>query len=212
MLFDYMMDLIGATNTDRWEHVLIFAIWASVLTFISAVSISAIFGLSITFIVNKLKNGNLDIMDYINYYFKISIILFPIIFILSFFTSNGKLEDSVWETIPGSETVLVPNNKDVKLSIVELKNDKIVVQFGDSGTDEKEYYLDPDSKVEKTETVEEPSVTSAIVLEKKSVKYYRGKGYYTPNKPREFLKIDGKMKLKDSEKVLNSVENGGEIE
>ena len=188
------------------------AIWASVLTFISAVSISAIFGLSITFIVNKLKNGNLGIMDYINYYFKISIILFPIIFILSFFTSNGKLEDSVWETIPGSETVLVPNNKDVKLSIVELKNDKIVVQFGDSGTDEKEYYLDPDSKVEKTETVEEPSVTSAIVLEKKSVKYYRGKGYYTPNKPREFLKIDGKMKLKDSEKVLNSVENGGEIE
>lgn len=204
MLFDYMMNLIGATNTDRWVHVVVFAIWAAILTFISAVSISAILGLSITFIVNKLKNGNFGLMDYINYYFKISIIIFPIIFILSFFTSNGKVEDLVWETTPGSETVLVPNNKDVKLSIMELKDDKIVVQFGDSETDEKEYYLDPDSKVEKTETLEEPSVTSAIVLEKKSVQYYRGKGYYTPNKPREFLKIDGKMKLKDSEKILNS--------
>lgn len=204
MLFDYMMNLIGATNTDRWVHVVVFAIWAAILTFISAVSISAILGLSITFIVNKLKNVNLGTNDCINYYFKISIIIFPIIFILSFFTSNGKVEGLVWETTPGSETVLVPNNKDVKLSIVKLKDDKIVVQFGDSETDEKEYYLDPDSKVEKTETLEEPSVTSAIVLEKKSVQYYRGKGYYTPNKPREFLKIDGKMKLKDSEKILNS--------
>lgn len=212
MLFDYMMDLIGATNTDRWVHVLVFAIWASVLTFISAVSISAILGLSITFIVNKLKNGNLGTMDYINYYFKISIIIFPIIFILSFFTSNGKLEDSVWETTPGSETILVPNDKKVKLSIVEVKDDKIVVQFGDNANDQKEYYLDPDSKIEKTETVEEPSITSAIITEKRLVENYRGKSYYTPNKPREFLKINGKIKLKDSEKVLNSVENGGEIE
>lgn len=54
-----------------------------------------------------------------------------------------------------------------------------MVQFGDSETDKKEYYLDPDSKVEKTETVEEPSVTSAVVSEKKLVHYYRGKGYYS---------------------------------
>lgn len=204
MLFDYAMDLIGATNSDRWTHVVGFMPLAAFLTFIFAVAISAIFGLSITFIVNKLKNGNLGMMDYINYYFKISLILFPIIFIFSFFTSNGKVKDSVWETTPGSESVLVPNNKDVKLSIVELKDDKIVVQFGDSKTDKKEYYLDPDSKVEKTETVEEPSVTSAVVLEKKSVQYYRGKGYYNPTNPREFLKINGKIKLKDSEKILSS--------
>ena len=84
-----------------------------------------------------------------------------------------------------------------------------MVQFGDSETDKKEYYLDPDSKVEKTETVEEPSVTSAVVSEKKLVHYYRGKGYYTLAKPREFLKIDGKIKLKDSEKILNSNWNRG---
>lgn len=204
MLFDYVMDLIGATNSDRWTHVVGFMFLAAFLTFIFAGAISAVSGLSITFIVNKLKNGNLGLMDYINYYFKISIILFPIIFILSFFTSNGKIEDSVWETTPGSETVLVPNDKKVKLSILELKDDKIVVQFGDDKNDKKEYYLDPDSKVEKTETVEEPSVTSAVVSEKKSVQYYRGKGYYTPAKPREFLKIDGKVKLKDSDKILNN--------
>lgn len=204
MFFDYVMDLIGATNSDRWTHVVGFMPLAAFLTAIFAGAISAFLGLSITFIVNKLKNGNLGMMDYINYYFKISLIIFPIVFIFSFFTSNGKIEDSVWETIPGSETVVVPNDKDVKLSIVELKNDKIVVQFGNNKTDKKEYYLDPDSKVEKTETVSDPAVTSAIVSEKKSVQYYRGKGYYTPTKSREFLKIDGKMKLKDSEKVLNS--------
>lgn len=172
MLFDYVMDLIGATNSDRWTHVVGFMFLAAFLTFIFAGAISAVSGLSITFIVNKLKNGNLGLMDYINYYFKIYIILFPIIFILSFFTSNGKVEDSVWETTPGSETVLVPNDKKVKLSILELKDDKIVVQFGDDKNDKKEYYLDPDSKVEKTETIEEPSVTSAVVSEKKSVQYY----------------------------------------
>lgn len=84
MLFDYAMDLIGATNSDRWTHVVSFMPLAAFLTFIFAVAISAIFGLSITFIVNKLKNGSLGMMDYINYYFKISLILFPIIFIFSF--------------------------------------------------------------------------------------------------------------------------------
>ena len=169
MLFDYVMDLIGATNSDRWTHVVGFMFLAAFLTFIFAGAISSIIGLSTTFIINKLKKGKIDS---VSCYLKISFFLFPIIFILSFFTSNGKLEDSVWETTPGSETMLVPNDKKVKLSIVELKNDKILVQFGDNETDKKEYYLDPDSKVEKTETVEEPSVTSAVVSEKKSVQYY----------------------------------------
>lgn len=206
MLFDYAMDLIGATNSDRWAHVVGFMPLAAFLTFIFAGAISSIIGLSTTFIINKLKKGKID---FISCYIKISLFLFPIVFILSFFTSNGKVEDSVWETTPGSETVLVPNDKKIKLSIVEVKDEKIVVQFGDSETDKKEYYLDPDSKVEKTETVEEPSVTSAVVSEKKLVHYYRGKGYYTLAKPREFLKIDGKIKLKDSEKILNSNWNRG---
>lgn len=201
MLFDYAMDLIGATNSDRWAHVVGFMPLAAFLTFIFAGAISSIIGLSTTFIINKLKKGKIDS---VSCYIKISLFLFPIVFILSFFTSNGKAEDSVWETTPGSETVLVPNDKKIKLSIVEVKDEKIMVQFGDSETDKKEYYLDPDSKVEKTETIEEPSVTSAVVSEKKSVRYYRGKGYYTLAKPREFLKIDGKVKLKDSEKILNS--------
>ena len=206
MLFDYVMDLIGATNSDRWTHVVGFMFLAAFLTFIFAGAISSIIGLSTTFIINKLKKGKID---FVSCYIKISLFLFPIVFILSFFTSNGKVEDSVWETTPGSETVLVPNDKKIKLSIVEVKDEKIVVQFGDSETDKKEYYLDPDSKVEKTETVEEPSVTSAVVSEKKLVHYYRGKGYYTLAKPREFLKIDGKIKLKDSEKILNSNWNRG---
>lgn len=201
MLFDYAMDLIGATNSDRWAHVVGFMPLAAFLTFIFAGAISSIIGLSTTFIINKLKKGKIDS---VSCYIKISLFLFPIVFILSFFTSNGKVEDSVWETTPGSETVLVPNDKKIKVSIVEVKDEKIMVQFGDSETDKKEYYLDPDSKVEKTETIEEPSVTSAVVSEKKSVRYYRGKGYYTLAKPREFLKIDGKVKLKDSEKILNS--------
>ena len=206
MLFDYAMDLIGATNSDRWAHVVGFMPLAAFLTFIFAGAISSIIGLSTTFIINKLKKGKID---FVSCYIKISLFLFPIVFILSFFTSNRKVEDSVWETTPGSETVLVPNDKKIKLSIVEVKDEKIVVQFGDSETDKKEYYLDPDSKVEKTETVEEPSVTSAVVSEKKLVHYYRGKGYYTLAKPREFLKIDGKIKLKDSEKILNSNWNRG---
>lgn len=172
MLFDYVMDLIGATNSDRWTHVVGFMFLAAFLTFIFAGAILSIIGLSTTFIINKLKKGKIDS---VSCYLKISFFLFPIIFILSFFTSNGKLEDSVWETTPGSETMLVPNDK----------------------------------KVEKTETVEEPSVTSAVVSEKKLVHYYRGKGYYTLAKPREFLKIDGKIKLKDSEKILNSNWNRG---
>ena len=46
MLFDYVMDLIGATNSDRWAHVVGFMPLAAFLTFI---------GLSTTFIINKLK-------------------------------------------------------------------------------------------------------------------------------------------------------------
>ena len=199
MLFDFLMDLIGATNSDRWAHVVGFMPLAAFLTAIFSVAISVAFCILATFIVNKLKKDKLDYTSS----FKILVFLVPVIFMVSFLTSNERMEDSVWETTKGSETVLVPNDKEVKLSIVDLKKDKIVVQFGDNANDKKEFYLDTDSKIEKTETVEEPSVTSAVVSEKKSVQYYRGKGYYKPTKPREFLKINGKMKLKDSEKILN---------
>ena len=55
MLFDYVMDLIGATNSDRWTHVVGFMFLAAFLTFIFAGAISSIIGLSTTFIINKLK-------------------------------------------------------------------------------------------------------------------------------------------------------------
>lgn len=200
MLFDFLMDLIGATNSDRWAHVVGFMPLAAFLTAVFAVAISVAFCILATFIVNKLKKDKLDYTSS----FKILVFLVPFIFMVSFITSNERIEDSVWETTKGSKTVLVPNDKEVKLSIVDLKKDKIVVQFGDNANDKKEFYLDKDSKIEKTETVEEPTVTSAVILEKKSVQYYRGKGYYNPTNPREFLKINGKMKLKDSEKILSS--------
>ena len=200
MLFDFLMDLIGATNSDRWAHVVGFMLLAAFLTAVFAVAISVAFCILATFIVNKLKKDKLDYTSS----FKILVFLVPIIFMVSFLTPNERMEDSVWETTKGSETVLVPNDKEVKLSIVDLKKDKIVVQFGDNANDKKEFYLDKDSKIEKSDTIEESSVTSAIVSEKKSVQYYRGKGYYKPTKPREFLKINGKMKLKDSEKILSS--------
>ena len=119
------------------------------------------------------------------------------------------MEGTAWKTTPGSETVLVPNDKEVKLSIVDLKKDKIIVQFGNNKNDRKEFYLDEDSQIEKSDTIEESLITSAVVTEKRLVHNYRGKSYYTPNKPREFLKINGKMKLKDSEKILNNVDGEG---
>ena len=45
MLFDYVMDLIGATNSDRWTHVVGFMFLAAFLTFIFAGAISSIIGL-----------------------------------------------------------------------------------------------------------------------------------------------------------------------
>ena len=60
MLFDYVMDLIGATNSDRWTHVVGFMFLAAFLTFIFAGAISSIIGLSTTFIINKLKKGKID--------------------------------------------------------------------------------------------------------------------------------------------------------
>lgn len=206
MVFNYLMDFIGATKGEDWITVVSFMPIAFALTAFVASAISFLSGFFVSFIINQLRKEKWDFLDLWLRSFFTAFFFFPVIFIASFYlnNTNNTMEGTAWKTTPGSETVLVPNDKKVKLSILELKDDKIVVQFGDDENDKKEYYLDPDSNVEKTETIEEPSVTSAVVLEKKSVQYYRGKGYYTPAKPREFLKIDGKIKLKDSEKILNS--------
>lgn len=211
MIFNYLMDFIGATKGENWITVVIFMPIAFALTAFAASAISILIGFFVNFVINQFKKEKLDFLNLWLRSFITSFCLFPIIFIASFYLNN-RMEGTEWRTTPGSETVLIPNDKKVKLSIVEVKDDKIVVQFGDNANDQKEYYLDPESKIEKTETVEEPSITSASITEKRLVQNYRGKSYYTPNEPREFLKINGKIKLKDSEKVLNSVENGGEIE
>lgn len=214
MLFDFLMDLIGATNSDRWAHVVGFMPIVFILTAFVASAISIGIGFFVSFIRNQLRKEKWDFLDLWIRTFLTGFYLFPVIFIASFClnntnNTNNTMEGTAWKTTPGSETVLVPNDKEVKLSIVDLKKDKIIVQFGNNKNDRKEFYLDEDSQIEKSDTIEESSITSAVVTEKRLVQNYRGKSYYTPNKPREFLKINGKMKLKDSEKILNGVESEG---
>lgn len=211
MLFDFLMDLIGATNSDRWAHVVGFMPIVFILTAFVASAISIGIGFFVSFIRNQLRKEKWDFLDLWIRTFLTGFYLFPVIFIASFYlnNTNNTMEGTAWKTTPGSETVLVPNDKEVKLSIVDLKKDKIIVQFGNNKNDRKEFYLDEDSQIEKSDTIEESLITSAVVTEKRLVHNYRGKSYYTPNKPREFLKINGKMKLKDSEKILNNVDGEG---
>lgn len=210
MIFNFLMDFIGATKSEHWITVVSFMPLAFLLTAFVASAISFVPGFFVSFVIKQFKKEK---WDFINIWFRayiISIFFFPVIFIGSFY-SNNKMEWTEWKTTPGSETVLVPNDKEVKLSIIDLKKDKIVVQFGNNKNDKKEFYLDKDSKIEKSDTIEEPSITSAVVTEKRLVHNYRGKSYYTPNKPRKFLKINGKMKLKDSEKILNDIDGEDKI-
>lgn len=209
MIFDYVMDFIGATKGESWTTVVIFMPIAFALTAFVASAISFLSGFFVSFIINQLRKEKWDFLDLWLRSFFTAFFFFPVIFIASFYlnNTNNTMEGTAWKTTPGSETVLVPNDKEVKLSIVDIKKDKIIVQFGNNKNDRKEFYLDEDSQIEKSDTIEESSITSAVVTEKRLVQNYRGKSYYTPNKPREFLKINGKMKLKDSEKILNSVES-----
>ena len=210
MIFNYLMDFIGATKNENWITVVTFMPVAFLLTAFVASAISFVSGFFVSLVIKQFKKEKWDFLKIWFRAYIISIFFFLVIFIGSFY-SNNKMEGNEWKTTPGSETVLVPNDKEVKLSIIDLKKDKIVVQFGNNKNDKKEFYLDKDSKIEKSDTIEEPSITSAVVTEKRLVHNYRGKSYYTPNKPRKFLKINGKMKLKDSEKIFNDIDGEDKI-